>query len=232
MKIILKERKDYETLIITKKVMESFKKSLIYFNDNRDKNEIKTKIDSELFNQLQNKLPKHFRFIELNVYIDNNIDGFFTNGSLNKIYSRNDKAVNYSSLTLNIGINEIFSYQEYGNHLQAELKSLIRHELEHLYQLSTNIIPSPKDNTFKYYISDEEIDAYVVQLVRYAKNGKHSFSDIFNIFLEDVKSKLEKDHKEHFISRKLFSKSVDRELELIKNKMVKRIKERYPKIII
>jgi hypothetical protein len=108
--------------------------------------------------------------VELNLKIDNNLDGFLVDGS----YSSDDEVIEvvvvYNPKTLRINFHNLI----------GELNDIVAHELEHGFQYVTEgkVYQKPPSESFEYYTQPDEIKSQRVGFRRVAKLRKLPFNNV------------------------------------------------------
>ena len=237
-KFLLTERLDYETLVITRKVMSYIRRSIETIQKNRSRSDEVTVLTADGFPFIAGRLPEKFAGIIVRVVFKNNATDVSTSGSAQSaIDIPEESSGSVMKLTVHIdnnlrnkSIKELYSI--IGVDMQANVKGTIRHELEHVYQPFKEGDYFPSSEAYKYYISDAETEAYIVQLVRQAKSAKLPVQRYLNYMFKIIRRDLEEEHKKKSRLKQFFSKSVDRELNDIKKKWNGYLKKRYPRTMV
>lgn len=232
MKKVLLERKEDITLVLTKMISSIYKEFLVHLYENHNKDQVFYVLKIDKLHTIKHKIPNDLQVIELSMKIDNS-RLFDMNGSIVTLYRDNDETKKVRYFILDFSINEDVRndpssfIRNNGKTLFLQLKGLIRHEIEHVFQ-------DKKANykigeVLNYYISDEEVDAYLVQLYKLSKALKYNFVDVLKQFVENLTKDLEKEHKNEPLFKRIFGIGVEGKKKLILNKFLQRAKKRFPK---
>ena len=236
--MILSERKDYETLVITKRVLFHVKNIWDKMQGTgRDKFIGQIPVSNLKTRDL--KFPDYFKAIQIEFTFDPDeqdysISGFAKSSARwvnQETYNKTE-----SILAIQIFINKEFKedkkqfFELYGTDFTALVKSTIRHEIEHTYQKADPDYRPDKSNSFQYYYCDPETEAYVSEAYRQAKHYKVPFLQMLEHTLEEVKANLNKIYDAQPAWKKwIKKKNVEQEFEFIKIKWLKYARKRFPK---
>ncbi len=239
--MILNERKDYETLVITKRVLFHVKNIWEKLQGTgRDKFIGQIPVSNLKTRDL--KFPDYFKAVQIEFTFDPSEQDYSISGFAKSSYmsSPDNKQHRKSNaiLAVQIFINKEFKedkaqfYSLYGTDFTALVKSTIRHELEHTFQKPDPDYRPDKSNSFQYYYCDQETEAYVSEAYRQAKHYKVPFLQMLEHTLEEVKANLNRIYDAQPAWKKwIKKKNVDQEFEFIKIKWLKYAKKRFPKAV-
>ena len=100
-------------------------------------------------------------------------------------------------------------------------RSAVRHEIEHLSQnIEMKGYKDPSD-VVNYYLSDDEVDAHLVQYHRIAKYHRMPLEDSLDYLFDSIQQAM----AAHGSSED----EIETNMEKIKEKYIQRAKERFPK---
>lgn len=219
--MIISERKDYETLFVIKQILNKFKNVL----NNPSEDQVSFDIIRDELIPIKDRFPKQFRGFEINIEFGQIPQGLNISAGAQERYLF-DELVS-SEIVINIQIDEAFKedpdsfFQEFGTLFASELKGILRHEIEHLWQKpETKGYKDPSD-VINYYMSDDEVDAHLVQYHRLAKYHRMPLEDSLDYLFDSIKQAM--------ISQGLDDDDIEENMEKIKTKYLERAAERFPK---
>ena len=112
-------------------------------------------------------------------------------------------------------------FQEFGTLFVSELKGIVRHEIEHLAQKSEDKGYKDPSDVVNYYMSDDEVDAHLVQYLRLAKYHRISLEDSLEYLFDSIKQAM--------VSSGMSDDDIEENMEKIRTKYLDRAMERFPK---
>ena len=223
--MILNERKDYETLVVIKTIMNGFKQALNHFQENPREKEVSFSISKKDLENIKDRFPKEFVGFEVNVNISNPPQGLNIGaGAENRFLL--DELVS-SRIVVNIDISKKYRkdpysfFQEFGTLFASELKSVVRHEIEHLGQKDEEKSYKDPSDVLNYYMSNDEVDAHLVQYHRLAKYHKMPFEDSLDYLFDSIQQAMH--------THGVDPDDIEDNMNQIKEKYIQRAKERFPK---
>jgi hypothetical protein len=219
--MIIFERKDYETLFVIKQILNKLKNLLKTSTEDKVSFDI---IKDELL-KVRDRFPKEFRGFEVNVEFDDIPQGLNLSAGAQERYFF-DELVS-SEIVINIQLDERFKgdvdsfFREFGTLFASELKGILRHEIEHLGQKSEDKGYKDPSDVVNYYMSNDEVDAHLVQYLRLAKYHRISLEDSLEYLFDSIKQAMD--------SSGMSDDDIEENLEKIKTKYIERAMERFPK---
>jgi hypothetical protein len=155
-------------------------------------NEIVNDLSRSIFNSIKNEKDKFETYFVLDedIYIDVYVELVKNKENKHKYNISGDSSVN--DLSIKIEYNDEYFPKEYNN-LLAEIKEVIRHEIEHINQFNFNykIYQKYNDITYKeYLLLRHEIPAFVKGLYKRAKTKKIPLNKAFDEFYDENKDNI------------------------------------------
>lgn len=215
------ERKDYETLFVIKQILNKLKNIL----KTSSEDQVSFDIIKDELHSVKDRFPKEFRGFEVNIEFIDLPQGLNLSAGAQERYFF-DELVS-SEIVINIQIDERFKenmdsfFQEFGTLFVSELKGIVRHEIEHLGQKSEDKGYKDPSDVVNYYMSNDEVDAHLVQYLRLAKYHRISLEDSLEYLFDSIKQAMN--------SSGMSDDDIEENMEKIRTKYLDRAMERFPK---